>query len=72
MMKKQLKKAFVNQNFCVGCGTCINVCPRNAITVPKGIYAEIDIEKCVGCKKCTLICPASTIEMITYSGGDKI
>ncbi len=72
MVKKQLKKAFVNKTFCVACGSCMKVCPRNAISIPKGIFAVIDHEKCVGCKQCSLICPASTIDMRTFDGGDTL
>lgn len=46
------RKAIVNIRECVACGCCIKVCPRGAISVPKGIYAEIDKSLCIGCGKC--------------------
>ena len=46
------RKAVVSVRECVACGCCVKVCPRNAITVPKGISAEIDESLCVGCGKC--------------------
>lgn len=55
------RKAKVNIQECVACGCCIKVCPKNAITVPKGIYAKIDPDLCVGCGKCAKECPASVI-----------
>lgn len=64
-MKKVKKFANIIENQCVGCGSCIHVCPRAAITVPKGIYAVVDKELCVGCGLCQKICPASVIEMLT-------
>lgn len=63
------KKAYVNKTYCVGCGTCIKVCPLNAITVPNGIYAKVDFNKCVGCGRCASVCPATTIELTQILGG---
>ena len=60
-MKKYAKVA---TSQCVGCGSCKNVCPREAITVPDGIYARVDMEKCVGCGLCAKACPASIIEIM--------
>lgn len=59
-MSKSLKIAVVG-NECVACGCCVKVCPRDAVSVRKGIMAEVDGEKCVGCGKCAKICPASVI-----------
>ena len=41
----------------------MKVCPKNAITIPKGVFAEIDLELCVGCGKCAKECPASVITL---------
>lgn len=57
------RKAVVDKQFCVACGCCIKVCPRNAIHIEKGLFASIDKSLCVGCKKCKNECPASVIEM---------
>ncbi len=65
MEKKMVKKyAYVSQADCVACGSCIKVCPRGAITVPKGIYAVVDRDLCVGCGICAKACPASIIEEV--------
>ena len=60
---KPKKKAHVLQNECVACGTCVKACPKNAITVYKGIYAVVDESLCTGCTKCMKVCPASVIHM---------
>lgn len=71
MNKKIIKKkAYVDKNFCVACGTCVNVCPINAIDVKNGIFAEVNIDKCVGCGKCSKVCPATTIEIRELFGGN--
>lgn len=55
------RKAKVQDNICVACGTCVNVCPIGAISIIKGIYAEVNYDKCVGCSKCANDCPADAI-----------
>lgn len=62
-VKKVSKKAYVNREYCVACGRCEKECPLKAITIVKGIYSEVDLNKCVGCSKCSKICPASTIDI---------
>ena len=58
---KVKRKARVEQKDCVACGCCLKVCPRDAITIYKGLYAVIDESACVGCRKCAVECPASII-----------
>ena len=55
------RKAVVSIQDCVSCGCCIKVCPRNAISIPSGIHANINQDLCVGCGKCAKECPASVI-----------
>lgn len=57
------RKAIINTKECVACGCCIGVCPRNAITVPYGIFAEVNFDLCVGCGKCVRECPAGVITL---------
>ncbi len=64
--KMPAKKAAVDSNTCVACGCCMKVCPRNAITIPKGICAIVDQNLCVGCGKCAKECPASVITLEVY------
>ena len=45
--KKMKRFASVDESLCVACGCCMKVCPKGAISVPKGIYAVVDVEKCV-------------------------
>ena len=57
------KKANVLRGECVACGACVNVCPVDAITIYKGITAQINYARCVGCSKCSVVCPAYAINM---------
>lgn len=59
------RKAKVEKDICVACGTCSTICPIGAINIVAGIFAEVDEVKCVGCSKCIKECPASVIKIIT-------
>lgn len=48
---------------CVACGCCAKVCPLGAVTVYRGLYAQVDEGKCVGCGKCAAVCPAEIITL---------
>ena len=61
---KQKRYAEVDKSFCVACGSCVKVCPKDAIIVFKGLYASVDREKCIGCGLCSRECPASVIEIM--------
>ena len=51
------------QTDCVACGSCVKVCPKGAIKVYKGLYAQVDEALCIGCGKCAAECPAAIIVM---------
>lgn len=59
-----MKKIAKISSGCVACGYCMKVCPMKAVSVPKGIQAEIDESKCVGCGKCAKVCPAQVIRIV--------
>jgi len=47
---------------CIKCGTCVAVCPENAITLSSdGITT--DAELCTLCGRCADVCPTKAIEM---------
>lgn len=51
---------------CLGFGTCVKVCPFDAIHVVDGI-AVVDKEKCKACGKCIEVCPKHLISLIPYT-----
>lgn len=48
---------------CIGCGTCIAVCPQKALR-DNGNAIEIDRDLCTGCGKCADECPATAMEFL--------
>ncbi len=59
-----MRKANVDKSLCVSCGSCVKVCPKGAISVINGLYADVDTQKCIGCGRCKIECPASVITII--------
>jgi ferredoxin len=61
----------IDEDKCVGCGGCVDVCPVNAAgwaptenTLPENPpLAKIDEKACLGCGVCVRDCPASAIKM---------
>jgi len=55
----------IDQALCDICGTCVAVCPVDAISVTEFLVI-INQEKCIQCGNCEQVCPAKAI-----SGGNK-
>ena len=62
----------IDEGLCKGCGTCVDICPVNAISLissndpknKKRKKGRVNNEICVGCGVCALRCATSAIEMI--------
>jgi len=55
-------QAALDPEECIGCGTCIEKCQFNAITLV-GEKAEINLENCWGCGNCAVNCPQTAISL---------
>ncbi len=51
---------------CLGLGSCISVCPVDAITKTEDGRVAVNRELCIGCRKCVAICPTGVMKMIPY------
>lgn len=56
---------------CLGFGSCVSVCPFDAIHVVNGV-AVVDKEACKACGKCVEICPKHLISLIPYEATTKV
>ena len=54
--------AKINKDKCVGCGTCVEKCPMEAIEL-KNELAKLNAAKCIGCGVCAHHCPESAIKL---------
>ena len=53
---------------CIGCGQCVPLCPRSALSLEKaekGRHAVIDKERCIGCYECVTACKQGAIGVDT-------
>jgi Pyruvate/2-oxoacid:ferredoxin oxidoreductase delta subunit len=54
----------IDQEICVGCGTCVERCPVDAIELNEDEKAERNAEWCIGCGICAHFCPESAISLL--------
>ncbi|HOU68207.1 MAG TPA: 4Fe-4S binding protein [Paludibacteraceae bacterium] len=57
-------KAQIENGRCVACGVCEKTCPREAIRIYKGCYADVNDALCIGCGLCAKACPAAIITRV--------
>lgn len=48
-----------DENKCVGCQTCVHICPQKAISYTDKI--TVDTDRCVGCLQCVHNCPQKAL-----------
>ena len=52
---------------CIGLGSCVRVCPFDAIAVTEEGLSVVDSAKCRACRKCVKACPRKLIGMVPKS-----
>jgi aryl-alcohol dehydrogenase-like predicted oxidoreductase len=58
----QRKKLFISA-FCEGCGTCIQACPNQALSLREG-KASVDYNRCLTCGYCVPHCPLFALRIV--------
>lgn len=58
-----ITKAVIDQQKCVKCGKCKQICPHDAI-IELDKY-KVKKERCIGCMQCAKSCPKQAIEMVS-------
>jgi len=59
---RSTKELFVAR-FCTGCGTCVQACPNEALTVKEG-QVIVEKNKCILCGYCNPTCPEFALRLI--------
>lgn len=55
--------AFVDENLCIGCTRCFQVCPTDSLLgAPQQVHTVIP-DVCTSCEDCVTICPTGAITM---------
>lgn len=59
-------KIEVDQEKCIGCGECVEICPVEVYELQDDKAVPVDEEECVGCESCVEACEqeAITVEEI--------
>ncbi|MCP4131947.1 MAG: 4Fe-4S dicluster domain-containing protein [bacterium] len=53
-------KHTIDKEKCIGCGTCVKMCPVKAIDLPK---YSVNTGRCIACLGCVNNCPAQAVDM---------
>ena len=61
---KNKKIVRVSELMCIGCGTCIETCHSDAISLNENNKAFIDPSKCIQCGYCVAVCPEFSIRVV--------
>jgi len=67
MNKNKTISQVIKSNLCTGCGTCVSLCPEEAIKLiinkKKGIYIpKLNEDRCNNCGICYKICPGHEVD----------
>jgi NAD-dependent dihydropyrimidine dehydrogenase PreA subunit len=54
--------AEIDEELCVGCGTCMEICPMETIYAKDNI-CYVDTDKCIGCGVCAHHCPEEAVHL---------
>lgn len=57
---KENKMIKIDQEKCNGCGSCVDVCPCDALSVTDG-KCKVDNDACTECEACIGECPTQAI-----------
>jgi len=62
----------VDYEKCFSCGSCVALCPVEAISIDSDSTVNFDKEKCVGstCSICVDACPVKAIKSIKYTNSE--
>ncbi|MCD6262614.1 MAG: 4Fe-4S binding protein [Deltaproteobacteria bacterium] len=51
----------VDQDKCIGCGECVDVCPADVYEIQDEKSVPVNMEECLGCESCIEVCEQEAI-----------
>lgn len=66
-----MKHLIIDENKCVGCGLCRQVCIRDNIEIVDNKAVDIE-SNCFDCGQCSTLCPTQAITIKVYKQDDRI
>ena len=54
---------FIENDRCIGCGSCAGVCPGGLLTVEDGAAVSLYPDDCWGCAACLKACPRQALSL---------
>ena len=60
--------AVIDENWCIGCTLCIEVCPTDAILGSNKLMHTVIEPYCTGCELCVPVCPVDCISLENVTG----
>lgn len=53
----------VNEELCIGCGECVDVCPVEVFELQDEKAVPVNIDECLGCESCVEVCEQDAITL---------
>ena len=63
-----LRRAVVDEAWCIGCTLCLQACPVDCIVGAAKQMHTVIPELCTGCELCLPVCPVDCIALVTATG----
>lgn len=55
--------AWHDEELCVNCGDCAEICPMEALTFGDDGYIQFNEQRCIGCGLCVSVCPNHAVKI---------
>lgn len=55
--------AYHDQEKCVQCGACVDICPMEALTFGEDGLIQFEEQRCIGCGLCVSVCPSDAMQV---------
>ncbi|HJZ86439.1 MAG TPA: NAD(P)-binding domain-containing protein [Polyangia bacterium] len=53
----------INDDRCIGCDACVNVCPTDVLELVKNYARAVRFDDCIQCEMCQVVCPTRALVM---------